>query len=80
MQVNQQITILVESYVDEPGRRYEKDYAQGLIRGEPNFPYTQSEYISFDYDINSDFFAGNIVEKAYEWLKKQEEYMDSTDI
>ena len=38
VQVNQQITLLVESYIDESGRQYEKDYAQGLTEGEPTFP------------------------------------------
>lgn len=48
--VNQQITILVESYLNEEARNYEKRYAAGEIEGEPTFPYTHSEYYWFDYD------------------------------
>ena len=80
VQVNQQVTILVESYIDESGRQYEKDYSQGLIDGEPIFPYTHAEYINIPYDENMELFSGNIVKKAYEWLKKQEKYKDAIDI
>ena len=80
VQVNQQVTILVESYIDESGRQYEKDYAQGLVEGEPTFPYTNAEYINIPYDESMELFAGNITKKAYEWLKKQEKYKDAIDI
>ena len=80
VQVNQQITILVESYIDEKGRQYEKDYSQGLIEGEPTFPYTNAEYINIPYNESMELFAGNITKKAYEWLKTQEKYKDAMDI
>ena len=80
VQVNQQVTILVESYIDESGRQYEKDYAKGLLEGEPTFPYTNAEYINIPYDENTELFTGNITKKAYEWLKMQEKYKDATDI
>lgn len=82
VQVNQQITILVESYIDEKGRQYEKDYARGLIEGEPTFPYTNAEYINikYEYDESMELFTGNITKKAYEWLKTQEKYKDAIDI
>ena len=79
-QVNQQFTILVESYIDDTCRQYEKDYINGMIDGEPIFPYTKSEYISFDYNSYPDIFSGNVIVKAYEWLKMQEKYKDATDI
>lgn len=77
---NQQITILVQSYIDEEGRNYEKKYANGEIEGEPTFPYTQGDYLYFDYSENSDLFKGNIVKKAYSWLKKHPDYIGSEDI
>ena len=80
VQVNQQVTILVESYIDESGRQYEKDYSQGLVEGEPTFPYTNAEYINIPYNESMELFAGNITKKAYEWLKKQEKYKDAMDI
>lgn len=79
-QVNQQFTILVESYIDENCRQYEKDYINGRIDGEPTFPYTQSEYISFDYNSCPDMFNGNVVVKAYEWLKLQEKFKDAENV
>lgn len=78
--INQQITILVESYIDDEGREYEKKYARGEIEGQPVFPYTQGDYISFEYDENTDMFKGNIVQKAYNWLKKHPDFVGSEDI
>lgn len=80
VQVNQQITILVESYINESGRQYEKDYAKGLLEGEPTFPYTNAEYINIPYDENTELFSGNIVKKAYEWLKLQEKFKDAENV
>lgn len=80
VQVNQQVTILVESYIDESGRQYEKDYSQGLVEGEPTFPYTNAEYINIPYNESMELFAGNITKKAYEWIKTQEKYKDAIDI
>ena len=70
---NQQCTILVESYLSEDGRNYEKSYARGEIQN-PTFPYTSSEYISFDYDENMS------VKNAYEWLKKQPDFEGAEDV
>lgn len=76
---NQQISVLVESYIDEEGRQYEKDYAAGLIEGEPVWPYTDAEYINFDYDENHEMFQGNVIKNIYKWLKKQEKFQGSED-
>lgn len=78
--VNQQITVLVESYVDEDGRNYEKEYAEGAIIGEPAFPYTKGDYMSFDYDESDEIFSGNVIQKAYEWLKKQPDFVGAEDV
>lgn len=78
--VNQQLTILVRSYIDEDGRNYEKKYAVGEIEGEPSFPYTSSSYYNIIYNENDDLFKGNIITQAYEWLKKQPEYKNAIDI
>ena len=71
---NQQITLLVYSYIDEDGRNYEKAYANGLIEGEPIFPYVNSEYMSIDYDENMN------VKSAYEYLKTLPQFEGATDI
>lgn len=71
---NQQCTVLVESYLNEDGRNYEKDYASGKIQGEPTFPYTVAEYLSFPYDENMN------VKNAYEWLKQQPEFVGAEDV
>lgn len=78
--LNQQITILVESYLNEDGRNYEKDYADGKIEGEPTFPYTSAEYHYFNYDTEPEMFKGNVVQKAYNWLKKQEKFKGAEDV
>ena len=70
---NQQCTILVESYLTEEGREYEKAYARGEIEN-PTFPYTVGEYITTDYDENMS------VKNAYEWLKQQPEFEGAEDV
>lgn len=71
---NQQITILLYSYLNENARNYEKAYAAGEIEGEPTFPYVEAEYISLDYDESM-----NIV-NAYEWLKVQPDFVGAEDV
>lgn len=84
VQVNQQITLLVESYIDLNGRQKAKDYAKidhsKTLAQEFVHPYSESEYISFEYDENSELFKGNIVQKAYNWLKNQEKFKGAKDI
>ena len=70
---NQQNCILVESYVNEDSREYEKSYARGEIEN-PTFPYTDAEYISFDYDENMN------IKSAYEWLKQQPTFAGAEDV
>lgn len=70
---NQQCCILVESYLNEDGREYEKSYARGEILN-PTFPYTDGEYISFDYDEEMN------IKGAYEWLKKQPTFAGAEDV
>lgn len=72
--VNQQTSILVHSYLDEESRNYEKRYSSGEIEGEPTFPYVDAEYRSFEYGDAMN--VGN----AYEWLKKQPEFNGAEDI
>lgn len=72
--VNQQITLLIYSYIDEQGRQYEKDYAAGLIEGEPVFPYVDAEYKSIDYDENMN------IKTAYAYLKTLPEFEGAEDV
>lgn len=77
---NQQITILVESYIDEKGRDYEKQYAEGKIKNDPVFPYTNSKYFHLSYDEELDMLKGTIIQNAYKWLKTLPEFTNSEDI
>ena len=70
IQPNQQITILRHSYLNEAARQYEKDYASGLIDGNPTFPYVDHEYISISYSDNIDTLNGDTMAGAYNLLKK----------
>ena len=72
--VNNQITVLRHSYLNEEGRQYEKNYAAGKIKGEPIFPYVDAEYMHFDYE------EGMNIEKAYKWLKSQPEFEGAEDV
>lgn len=62
-EINQQTTILVQSYLNAEGRQYEKDYANGLIEGEPTFPYVDARYYNIEYDPEMTII------RAYEWIK-----------
>ena len=78
IQPNQQITILRHSYLNEEARQYEKDYASGLIAGEPTFPYVDYEYINVSYTDGIDVLTGGAMEGAYELLKKhRSEFADA---
>lgn len=63
LDVNNQNTVLVHSYLNEEARQYEKDYAAGLIEGEPVFPYVHAEY------YNPEYSGAMSIGRAYEWLK-----------
>lgn len=78
---NQQITILRHSYLNEEARQYEKDYANGLIEGEPQFPYIDHEYIHLDYNENIKDMNGDTMQCAYGLLKKhRKEFSDAEDL
>lgn len=78
---NQQITILRHSYLNEEARQYEKDYAQGKIKGEPIFPYVDHEYIHMDYNENIGEMNGDSMKCAYKLLKKHRpEFNDAEDV
>lgn len=77
MDINQQNTILVHSYLSEEGRQVEKDYAAGkyddLEFGEMEWPYVDAEYINTEFDENMS------LGKAYDYLKKLEKFKDAVD-
>ena len=78
---NQQITILRHSYLNEEARQYEKDYAQGKIKGEPIFPYVDHEYIHMNYSDNIGEMTGDTMKCAYKLLKKHRpEFGDAEDV
>ena len=78
MDINEQNTILVHSYLSETGRQIEKDYAAGKYRdveeGIMKFPYVNAQYLNSDYD------GEMTISKAYEWLKTLSEYEGAEDV
>lgn len=76
--VNQQNTILVHSYLNADGRQIEKDYTAGLYKdveaGFMNFPYVDAKYISVAYDENM------TVKAAYEYLKTLPQFEGAEDV
>lgn len=78
---NHLITILRYSYLNEEARQYEKDYAQGLIKDEPEFPYIYHEYVYINYAEYIEEMNGELMPCAYRLLKKyQPELADAEDI
>lgn len=78
MDINQQNTLLIHSYLSEAGRQVEKDYAAGLYNdleaGMMNWPYVDAQYLNCDYD------GEMTIGKAYEYLKTLPEYEGAIDI
>lgn len=76
--VNQQNTLLVHSYLSEAGRQVEKDYAAGLYNdldeGVMNWPYVDAQYLNCDYD------GEMTITKAYEYLKTLPEFEGAIDV
>lgn len=78
IEVNQQNTILVHSYINADGRQVEKDYAAGkynnIDAGLVKFPYVDAKYINMPYDENM------TVVKAYEYLKTLPQFEGAEDV
>ena len=78
MEVNQQNTILVHSYLSEAGRQIEKDYAAGKYQdiefGMMKWPYVHAEYLNCEFD------GEMTVSKAYEWLKTLPTYEGAENV
>lgn len=78
VEVNQQNTILLYSYLSEDGRQIEKDYAEGKYKdidsGLISFPYYDAQYLHLDYD------GTMTIVKAYEYLKTLPEFEGAEDV
>lgn len=76
--VNQQNTILVHSYLSADGRQIEKDYASGLYsdldEGMMKFPYVSAEYLSVEYNPEM------TVSTAYNYLKTLPKFEGAEDV
>ncbi len=76
--VHNQNSILVHSYLSADGRQVEKDYAAGKYNnveaGMMNFPYVQATYISATYDESM------TITKAYEYLKTLPKFAGAEDV
>lgn len=73
--VNNQNTVLVHSYLSEAGRQVEKDYSAGLIDAEiVKFPFVNAQFLHCEYDPEM------TVAKAYEWLKTLPEFEGSENV
>ena len=76
--INQEITLLVHSYISEEGLQIEKDYANGKYNNidieSINWPYQYADYINIPYDETI------TVKKAYDYLKTLPEFEGAEDI
>ena len=76
--INQQNTILVHSYLSEDGRQIEKDYEDSKYRdleeGMMNLPYVDAQYLNTKYDGNM------TITKAYEYLKSLPQFKGAENI
>lgn len=79
VEINQRVTVIVESYIDAEGRQYDKDYMAGKIVGEPSFPYTNMEYYTLEWDEAKELLTGDLIQNAYDWLKTQPSYTGAVD-
>lgn len=80
VEVNQRVTMAVESYIDAEGRQYDKDYMAGKIVGEPTFPYTNMKYITIEWDEAKELLTGDLIQNAYDLLKTQPSYTGAVNV
>ena len=80
IELNQRVTLLVRSYIDEEGRKYDKNYEAGNIVGEPSFPYTNAEYLSIEWNEALPLLSGDLLTNAYNWLKDQPSYQGAVNV
>lgn len=78
--IHNQITMLVYSYVNEQARLLEKEVLTSNTNRMDEMPYTYAEYLYFKFDDYPELFQGDIIQKAYDVLKKQDNYKDSINI
>ena len=73
IEVNQQCTILVHSYLTEEARLGEKKYHDGLV---PVLPphYVKAEYYNTEYDADMN------IHKAYEYIKSLPKFSEAEDV
>lgn len=74
IETGQQVTVLVDSYVNEDGRQYEKDYAAGNIEEISALPYVLGRYVSMPYNPNM------TIEMAYRTIKGLTEFEGAEDV
>lgn len=76
--INEQNTILVHSYLSDDGRQVEKDYTAGKCddfeRGIIKRPYVNAQYLNCEYD------GEMTISKAYEWVKTLPQFVGAEDI
>nr|DAE01013.1 MAG TPA: hypothetical protein [Myoviridae sp. ctXVO17] len=72
VEVNQQCTILVHSYLTEDARIGEKQYRDGVVSELPPH-YVKGEYYNTDYDEDMN------VKKAYEYIKSLPQFEGAED-
>jgi len=80
IEINQRITLIVESYINEEARQYDKDYMAGKIKEDPTFPYTDMEYINIEWNDIGNLLNGDLVVNFYNWLKNQPNYIGAIDV
>lgn len=80
VEVGQQVTILVHSYLNAEGREYDKDYAAGRLTEEYVMPYINGEYMHIPWDSVGDMLKGDLIQNAYNWLKKQPQFIGAEDV
>lgn len=79
VETNQRVTVMVESYIDQEGRQYDKDYMEGKIEN-PSFPYTAVDYMCIEWADIGEMLNGSLIENAYNWLKTQPAYVGAVDV
>lgn len=78
--VHNQVTMLVYSYIDQAARKLEKEILESQEDRMAEMPYMLPQYYNFAYTEHPELYTGDVLEKAYGILKGMEEYAGAEDI
>lgn len=78
--VHNHVTVLVYSYSNQEARLMEKEILNSNENKINELPYMLANYYNYDFDEIPELLNGNVIQEAYNILKKLPDYEGATNI